>query len=242
MYKNLYEEALVKLNEAEKRSPRRVASVRQIDSRTVEGVVGKVRGFLEKEDRQIEIDSLEEAYAICEVMKQIHRSEKEELAKTFLELGSKVTDLESKYKELQNESGLLGDNELENDEGKLKQPLVNEVAVIRVPQERGPSLASKEQLEVNLKQPMESTIQPNVREVPAGIDRFGQSPSGREWTKKDSNGLRYTFKPPKEVAPKVGNNLKTITDPIKPTRPAKNTPAKPTGGSRVLSRSLGRGD
>lgn len=93
------------------RSPQKnQISLEKLDTRKVGDLVAKVRTFLARDENHISIDSMDDAYAICEVLKQIYSTEKNELAKTFQELSEKMANLEETYRKLQDANNNLSES------------------------------------------------------------------------------------------------------------------------------------
>lgn len=103
MYKNLYEEVLMnnKNQLKPKKNDQTQLSLKTLDGKIVGGLVDKVQQFLSDENTEISIETMDEAYAICEIMKQIHLKEKRELGVTFQELSAKLDHVEMVYNRLQ---------------------------------------------------------------------------------------------------------------------------------------------
>lgn len=102
MYKSLYEEALQSLKQQENQSGKKEPR-QNYENVNLSDCITRAKSYLETEDGVLELSSLEDAYAVCETMKQIHLSEKAQLGETFLKLTKRMEELEELYNRFQND-------------------------------------------------------------------------------------------------------------------------------------------
>jgi hypothetical protein len=71
------------------------------DTNTLQGALGKAQNYLDNQKNELELTSIDEAYLVCEAMKQIHIKEKYDLHETFSRINDKIKELENMYVRLQ---------------------------------------------------------------------------------------------------------------------------------------------
>jgi hypothetical protein len=123
IYKSLYEEALTKLKSDTKPSNHNFKSSSRLkyDERMLVGSFNKAKAFIAHQDNELNLQSIDEAYLVCESIKQLYMKEKGELYETFTKINDKIKELEELYTKLQ-EVGENSDQEnVDNNDRKLAE-------------------------------------------------------------------------------------------------------------------------
>lgn len=109
----MYEDSLKQLKASKKTDGYNFRSKSRLkyDNNTLQNAVSKSRTYLANQQNEIELTSMDEAYLMCEALRQIYIQDTLELNKTFINLSERIKDIEAGYERL-----LKFGDELENED------------------------------------------------------------------------------------------------------------------------------